>query len=169
VTHTGPSSVCDTEEPVPDFRFAIPVAIPEMEEGQEVLEREQRREKQELQDKVMVIKNGVPKGDKKKKKEANAKIAKLEGDLNEKHSAELMDLLLNAVSISDEAEAAPVENGNEDEKDAEEAGGKAGEPRVSKAQKRREKKAEKEEQRRREIEEQEEVCLIYLPQILFVG
>ena len=120
---------------------------------QELLEKTHRKEKQELQEKIMALKKYAAQGEKKKKKEINAEISKLEGDLNEKHSEEMMELLLNGVTVSDEAEEV-VENVKsicDTKSEPEEKG-----PRVSKAQKRREKKADKEEERRRDIERQEE-------------
>ena len=126
----------------------------EMEEDesdpQKQLEKTHRQEKQELQGRIMALKKSAAQGDKKKKKEINAEISKLEGDLNEKHSEEMMELLLNSVSVSDEV----VENVKSIDDKKNEAVER--EPRVSKAQKRREKKADKEEERRRDIERQEE-------------
>jgi len=121
---------------------------------QEELLKVHRKEKQELQDKIMALKQTATKGDKKKKKEVNSAIAKLEGDLNEKHSAELMELMLNGVSVSDEAEEPVSAETVTKEVRAEP------EIRVSKAQKRREKKAEKEKQRLQDIEAQEEENLL---------
>ena len=99
------------------------------------------REKKELAEKVTELKKGIIKADKKKKKEVNAEIARLEGDLNEKQSAELMEQMLDGVTIE--------ENDQEKEEDVkEEEKVEIKQPndgqRVSKAQKRRDKKAEKE-------------------------
>lgn len=116
---------------------------------QEELQKVHRKQKQELQDKIQALKKTASKGDKKKKKEINAEIAKLEGDLNEKQSAELMDLVLNAVTLKDEDEIVPTEDKEEIVDTADREG------RVSKAQKRRDKKAEKQKQRLDEIEAQE--------------
>ena len=98
------------------------------------------REKEELAEKVAELKKSIMKADKKKKKEVNAEIARLEGDLNEKHSAELMEQMLDGVTI---------EENDQDEEDVKtEEKVETKQPnegqRVSKAQKRRDKKAEKE-------------------------
>ena len=71
-------------------------------EGGEDMEARHLREKNELQEKVAELKKSVQKADKKKKKEVNAEILRLEGDLNEKHSAEIMEQMLDNVSIEDE-------------------------------------------------------------------
>lgn len=127
-----------------------------MEGGeQEALETRHRTERKELQDKVMQLKNSVSKGDKKKKKEINAEIAKLEGDMNERHSAELMDLMLNAVTIAETEDVKEEKETREESINETEVK----EVRVSKAQKRRDKKVEKAKQRVAEIEAQDEANL----------
>ena len=112
----------------------------EVGEGED-METRHLREKKELAEKVAELKKSIMNADKKKKKAVNAEIAKLEGDLNEKHSAELMEQMLDGVTIE--------ENDQEEEEDVKEEekveikqtnDGQ----RVSKAQKRRDKKAEKE-------------------------
>ena len=118
---------------------------------QEKLEKVHRKEKKELQAKIQALKNSIPKGDKKKKKEVTAEIAKLESDLDQKQSAEMLDLLTDNMSISDEQ---PTNDDTCDNQNT--ASTEAREPRVSKAQKRREKKAEKQKQRLEDIEKQEE-------------
>ena len=114
------------------------------------------REKKELSEKVAELKKSIMNADKKKKKAVNAEIAKLEGDLNEKHSAELMEQMLDGVTIE--------ENDQEEEEDVKEEKVEMKQPndgqRVSKAQKRRDKKAEKEVKRREEIEAQEQENLL---------
>jgi len=127
-----------------------------MEGGeQEAVEARHRAEREELQDKVMQLKNSVSKGDKKKKKEINTEIAKLEGDMNERHSAELMDLMLNAVTIGESEDVQEEKETIQDNKNEPEV--KA--LRVSKAQKRRDKKVEKAKQRVADIEAQDEANL----------
>ena len=118
---------------------------------QEKLEKVHRKEKKELQAKIQALKNSIPKGDKKKKKEVTAEIAKLESDLDQKQSAEMLDLLTDNMSISDEQ---PTNDDTCDNQNS--ASTEAREPRVSKAQKRRDKKAEKQKQRLEDIEKQEE-------------
>jgi len=129
--------------------------IMEVAEGED-METRHLREKEELAEKVAELKASILKADKKKKKEVNAEIARLEGDLNEKHSAELMEQMLDGVTIE--------ENDQEEESVKEEEKVKSKQPnegqRVSKAQKRRDKKAENEVKRRAEIEAQEEENLL---------
>ena len=108
-------------------------------EGGEDMEARHLREKNELQEKVAELKKSIQKADKKKKKEVNAEILRLEGDLNEKHSAEIMEQMLENVSIEDEN----VEESTKEEVKVELKQSNDGQ-RVSKAQKRRDKKAEKE-------------------------
>ena len=108
-------------------------------EGGEDMEARHLREKNELQEKVAELKKSIQKADKKKKKEVNAEILRLEGDLNEKHSAEIMEQMLDNVSIEDEN----VEESTKEEVKVELKQSNDGQ-RVSKAQKRRDKKAEKE-------------------------
>ena len=103
------------------------------------MEARHLREKNELQEKVAELKKSIQKADKKKKKEVNAEILRLEGDLNEKHSAEIMEQMLDNVSIEDEN----VEENTKEEVKVEQKQLHDGQ-RVSKAQKRRDKKAEKE-------------------------
>ena len=111
----------------------------------EVVEREDMetrhlREKEELAEKVAVLKASIVKADKKKKKEVNAEIARLEGDLNEKHSAELMEQMLDGVTIEETDQDEEDVKGEEKVETKQPNDGQ----RVSKAQKRRDKKAEKE-------------------------
>ena len=108
-------------------------------EGGEDMEARHLREKNELQEKVAELKKSIQKADKKKKKEVNAEILRLEGDLNEKHSAEIMEQMLDNVSIEDEN----VEENTKEKVKVEQKQSNDGQ-RVSKAQKRRDKKAEKE-------------------------
>ena len=108
-------------------------------EGGEDMEARHLREKNELQEKVAELKKSIQKADKKKKKEVNAEILRLEGDLNEKHSAEIMEQMLDNVSIEDEN----VEENIKEVVKVEQKQSNDGQ-RVSKAQKRRDKKAEKE-------------------------
>jgi len=124
-------------------------------EGGEDMEARHLREKNELQEKVAELKKSIQKADKKKKKEVNAEILRLEGDLNEKHSAEIMEQMLDNVSIEDEN----VEESTKEEVKVELKQSNDGQ-RVSKAQKRRDKKAEKEVKRREEIEAQEQENLL---------
>jgi len=120
----------------------------------EALLKNQRKEKKDLQAKVQALKKTASKGDKKKKKEVNDEIIKLETDLNEKHKIELLEVEASTISIqesdcikSDSINTnCDVEDDSIDDKEG----------RVSKAQKRRDKKAAKEKQRLLDIEKQEE-------------
>jgi len=119
----------------------------------EALLKTHRKEKKDLQAKIQALKKTASKGDKKKKKDTNDEITKLESDLAEKHKLELLQIETSAISITE----ADVSNGDvhsdtaeHDEIIVEK------EQRVSKAQKRRDKKAEKDKQRLIEIERQEE-------------
>ena len=116
------------------------------------METRHLREKKELIEKVTELKKSIMKADKKKKKEVNAEIARLEGDLNEKHSAELMEQMLDGVTIE--------ENHLEEAEDVNKAEVKqpSGVQRVSKAQKRRDKKAEKAVRK----------CIIVLPEKIYM-
>ena len=114
-----------------------------------------RKEKKELQAKIQELKKTASKGDKKKKKEINNEIAKLEADLEQKHSDELLDIMTSNISINETSDEPTTNNSNCD-KDKDNDKEEVKEVRVSKAQKRRDKKAEKEKQRLLDIEKQEE-------------
>ena len=65
--------------------------VTEEDDPQEAMLARHRRESKELQAQVMTLKAGIPKGDKKRKKAVAAEIARLEGDLAERHTAELLE------------------------------------------------------------------------------
>jgi len=126
----------------------------------EIILKNQRKEKKDLQAKIQALKKTASKGDKKKKKDVNDEISRLEFEMSERHKSELQKLeSLNFEQNLGDVETLTEEisidtNGaidNDIETDA-----NAKEFRVSKAQKRREKKAEKDKQRLIEIEKQEE-------------
>jgi len=75
--------------------------------------------------------------------------------MNERHSAELMDLMLNAISIGESEDVQEEKETIQDNKNEPEVK----ELRVSKAQKRRDKKVEKVKQRVADIEAQDEANL----------
>ncbi|XP_029652950.1 deubiquitinase OTUD6B [Octopus sinensis] len=112
-----------------------------------------RKEKKNLQAQVQKIKHSVPKGDKKRKKEATDEIAKLEEDLKKKHEEELAKL----VASSNEKESveevgkgiSKLTTDGDDNEPTEEV------RKISKAQKRRDKKAAEEKERERRLKEQE--------------
>ncbi|VDK69393.1 unnamed protein product [Litomosoides sigmodontis] len=89
-----------------------------------------RKERKELQSKIMNMKHSIAKNDKKRKKEIVAEIAKLEEEMKKRHEEELTELKQS----SSEACLEPVV--------IEQYQAKEKEPRISKAMKRREKKAE---------------------------
>jgi len=119
----------------------------------EALLKVHRKEKKDLQAKIQALKKTASKGDKKKKKDINDEITKLESELTEKHKLELLEVETSKITIK-EAET----NGDNPHSDADYLDNDIveKEQRVSKAQKRREKKAEKDKQRLLEIEKQEE-------------
>ena len=120
----------------------------------EALLKNHRKEKKDLQAKIQALKKTASKGDKKKKKDINDEISKLESDLVEKQKLELLQLETSSLSLKE----AEVTNGDDRNSDAAECDDNEHEkePRVSKAQKRRDKKAEKDKQRLLDIERQEE-------------
>lgn len=108
-----------------------------------------KKERKELQAKIQAIKKSVPKGDKKRKKESNEEIAKLESELNQRHEEEIK--ALQSTSIQEEEElAAKLDDTSLNDKP--ETGS---ETRVSKAQRRREKKAALNRERDQRIAEEE--------------
>jgi len=120
----------------------------------EALLKTHRKEKKDLQAKIQALKKTASKGDKKKKKDINDEISKLESDLAEKHKLELLQLETSSLSIK-EAEDTNGDDRNSDNAECDDNVHEK-EHRVSKAQKRRDKKAEKDKQRLLDIERQEE-------------
>ncbi|XP_013861241.1 deubiquitinase OTUD6B [Austrofundulus limnaeus] len=122
----------------------------EEETPEEQLTKKHRKEKKDLQAKIQSMKNGVPKNDKKRRKQLTEEIAKLEADLNEKHEEEIRQLTSTSDTKVEEVvngvETMKVEGGEQEE---------AKQPRVTKAQKRREKKAAQEKERESRIAEAE--------------
>jgi len=133
----------------------------------EVLLKAQRVEKKELLAQIQVLKKSAPKGDKKKKKEVNDAIARLENDLEQKHKGELENFeRINKVDqVESEEKSAGVEvpevpEASEDENDRPLGPlpiKDGSDLRISKAQKRRDKKSAKDRQREDEIQKQEEL------------
>jgi len=128
----------------------------------ELLDKNQRNEKKELQSKIQALKKSVPKGDKKKKKEISESIAQLEKELQSKHQKELEDF---ETENSEQTSLDPVSSSlsevhiNDDEDEETPLGPlpiKHESIKMSKAQKRRDKKSAKERDRIQEIERQEE-------------
>ncbi|XP_026155824.1 deubiquitinase OTUD6B [Mastacembelus armatus] len=126
-----------------------------MEEGivetpEELLVKQHRKEKKDLQAKIQSMKNAVPKNDKKRRKQLTEEIAKLEADLSQKHEEEFRQLKSTADTKVKEmingVETMKVEGGEQE-------GVK--QVRVTKAQKRRDKKAAQEKERESRIAEAE--------------
>ncbi|KAL4629953.1 OTU domain-containing protein 6B isoform X1 [Arapaima gigas] len=125
----------------------------EAESPEELLLKQQRKEKKDLQAKIQSMKNAVPKNDKKRRKQLMEDIMKLEAELNQKHEDERKQL--NGSLAGDKVEIlangvqALVLEGEEGQVT------KQGPPRTSKAQKRRDKKAALEKEREIRIAEAE--------------
>ncbi|XP_072226842.1 deubiquitinase OTUD6B [Leuresthes tenuis] len=122
----------------------------EVETQEELLVKQHRKEKKDLQGKIQSMKNAVPKNDKKRRKQLTEEIAKLEADLNQKHEEEFRQLKPATDTEVEEAvngvESLRMESGEQQE---------VKEPRVTKAQKRRDKKAAQEKERETRIAEAE--------------
>ncbi|XP_061109410.1 deubiquitinase OTUD6B [Conger conger] len=123
----------------------------ETETPEELLTKQHRKEKKDLQAKIQSMKNAVPKNDKKRRKQLVEDIAKLEAELNEKHEEELQQLNNNQDGEKVDLIANGVENLGLDNEETKES--KQG--RTSKAQKRRDKKAALEKERESRIAEAE--------------
>lgn len=121
-----------------------------METSEELMARQHRKEKKDLQAKIQSMKNAVPKNDKKRRKQMTEEIAKLEADLNQKHEEELKQLKcapdVKLEQVINNVEALTVQN---------EVQLESKQPRVTKAQKRRDKKAAQEKERQGRIAEAE--------------
>uniref|UniRef100_A0A4W4F0V3 ubiquitinyl hydrolase 1 n=2 Tax=Electrophorus electricus TaxID=8005 RepID=A0A4W4F0V3_ELEEL len=127
------------------------LTMEEVETAEELLVKQHRKEKKDLQAKIQSMKNAVPKNDKKRRKQLTEDIAKLEAELNQKHENELQHLQnSNAADKVDEV-ADAVDSMNLAGREETEV--KQG--RISKAQKRRDKKAAQERERENRIAEAE--------------
>ncbi|KAK2887057.1 hypothetical protein Q8A67_015285 [Cirrhinus molitorella] len=118
----------------------------EVETAEELLAKQHRKEKKDLQAKIQSMKNAVPKNDKKRRKQLTEDIAKLEAELTQKHENELKQLQNSSSDcskveeVSDALDSVSLEN-NEEKTDS------SKQTRTSKAQKRRDKKAALEKER----------------------
>ncbi|KAJ7991935.1 hypothetical protein DPEC_G00289020 [Dallia pectoralis] len=126
----------------------------EVESAGDMLAKQHRKEKKDLQAKVQSMKNAVPKNDKKRRKQLAEDISKLETELNEKHEEELQLLKASCAGGEQEEEvvngvASLALEGEEELNDAKQERG------PSKAQKRRDKKAAAEKERESRIAEAE--------------
>ncbi|XP_029976480.1 deubiquitinase OTUD6B [Salarias fasciatus] len=122
----------------------------EVETAEELLAKQHRKEKKDLQAKIQSMKNAVPKNDKKRRKQLTEEVAKLEADLSQKHEEELRQL-----KSETDTKVEVVMNGMETMKVEGEEQEEARQPRVTKAQKRRDKKAAQEKERESRIAEAE--------------
>ncbi|XP_049606829.1 deubiquitinase OTUD6B isoform X3 [Syngnathus scovelli] len=115
----------------------------DVETPEERLLKRQRREKKDLQAKIQSMKNGIPKNDKKRRKQMTEEIGTMEAELDQKHNEELRQVMSTSSTKVQEAvngvEALTVEV----------------QPRITKAQKRRDKKAAQERERESRIAEAE--------------
>ncbi|XP_062544105.1 deubiquitinase OTUD6B [Armigeres subalbatus] len=116
-------------------------------EDEETLLTRHRREKKELQAKIQALKKA--KVDKKKKKEQQDEITRLEADLENRHAEELSKL--NSLLISEKAESSTAEVDAEVGEESE----TVKQPKVSKAQRRREKKSQEDKEREAQIKAEE--------------
>lgn len=121
-----------------------------VESSEELLAKQHRKEKKDLQAKIQSMKNAVPKNDKKRRKQMTEEIAKLEAELNQKHEEELKQLKCapdqKLEQVINTVEALTVQTETELE---------SKQPRVTKAQKRRDKKAAQAKEREGRIAEAE--------------
>ncbi|XP_043827108.1 deubiquitinase OTUD6B isoform X2 [Dromiciops gliroides] len=118
----------------------------EEEEEQEQLLKRHRKEKKELQAKIQSMKNAVPKNDKKRRKQLIEDVAKLEGEMEQRHREEL-EHLKQTSHAKNKIDSVVVNIASLDIENQQ--------PRISKAQKRREKKAALEKEREERIAEAE--------------
>ncbi|KAK6324297.1 hypothetical protein J4Q44_G00066360 [Coregonus suidteri] len=127
-----------------------------VETAEEILAKQHRKEKKDLQAKIQSMKNAVPKNDKKRRKQLTEDITKLEAELNQKHNEELQQLDSSSGG-GGEKKVEEVVNGVESlalEGEEELKVPKQGRG-PSKAQKRRDKKAAAEKERESRIAEAE--------------
>ncbi|KAM8708346.1 hypothetical protein ACLKA7_015337 [Drosophila subpalustris] len=109
-----------------------------------------RRERKELQAKLQAMKKNAPKNNKNKRKEFLEEMARLEGELEQRHKSELDEATVTPEAIElpvDKPTTAESDNNEDDE------GSIPTQPqqRVSKAQKRRDKKEREAREREQEI------------------
>ncbi|XP_060760036.1 deubiquitinase OTUD6B [Neoarius graeffei] len=121
----------------------------EAETAEELLAKQHRKEKKDLQAKIQSMKNAVPKNDKKRRKQLTEDITRLESELSRKHEDELRRLHMAAAEVNEVADAVEcVTVSGGEQADIKHT-------RISKAQKRRDKKAAQEKERENRIAEAE--------------
>ncbi|XP_051991104.1 deubiquitinase OTUD6B [Xyrauchen texanus] len=125
-----------------------------VETAEELLAKQHRKEKKDLQAKIQSMKNAVAKNDKKRRKQLTEDIARLEAELSQKHENELKQLQMSSTTeeVSDALDSVSLAN-NEEKTDAKQT-------RTSKAQKRRDRKTALEKEREVRIAEAEVENLI---------
>ena len=111
----------------------------------DVLLEKHRKEKKDLQIKTQSIKRKVPKGDKKREKEAKKEILALENELKDRHAAELQNMQAAEATVAGMQDLNLENQTNDSAKPI----------KMSKAQRRRRNKEEKAREREREIAEAE--------------
>lgn len=119
-----------------------------------------RRERKELQAKLQAMKKNAPKNNKNKRKEFLEEMARLEGELEQRHKVELQAMEASGPPAEvkqqqqvEEKPTKPVQNEEETEEPEEELEHPSNH-RVSKAQKRRDKKEKEARERAAEIKEE---------------
>ncbi|CAG7819591.1 unnamed protein product [Allacma fusca] len=130
---------------------------------EEAIIRRHRREKKELQGKILSMKKLVTKNDKKKKKELAEEIAKLEEDLENRHKAELNTFRPQREKVESEEDLKTAETEKTDDEvysvDSKTDCSDEQKGKMSKAQKRREKKAAQEKERQLRVEQESAILL----------
>lgn len=126
--------------------------------AQEELEIKFKQERKELQAKIQALKKSATKGDKKKKKEVQEEIAKLEADIDRRHKEEEEKLKL----LEPIVDSSPIDSvGNyEASIDANQENVVDHQTKISKAEKRRQKKTAANKERNARIQEQEDANLL---------
>jgi len=118
----------------------------------EIVQRH-RKERKDLQGKIQALKKSATKGDKKKKKEVQEEIAKLESEMDKRHEEELSEVSTSSNNANVTTVTDSLNNLTVQSEDDEVPG--LTQHRITKAQKRREKKAVQLKQRELRIAEQE--------------
>jgi len=133
----------------------------------ESIDERHKRERKELQGKIQSLKHGIPKSDKKRKKQVTVEIAQLEAELDERHAKELKENTENVVEedINEQLNSVNLNHKacdtEENIKEASETNKDNTQPKISKAQKRREKKEAEDRARQKRLEEGEKEAVFH--------
>ncbi|XP_049606826.1 deubiquitinase OTUD6B isoform X1 [Syngnathus scovelli] len=135
----------------------------DVETPEERLLKRQRREKKDLQAKIQSMKNGIPKNDKKRRKQMTEEIGTMEAELDQKHNEELRQVMsTSSTKVQDAYKSCKsffihceCSNQVQEAVNGVEALTVEVQPRITKAQKRRDKKAAQERERESRIAEAE--------------